>query len=151
MTARWGAAPPAAEPDRGLQQARSPADKSFVERRFDHRYLIGLGLAEVSVRITDLARPDRAADGQMTDISESGMGLTVPFELAAGDIVQLELEDSRLYGIVVHASQGTAPYRAGVELQRVLIGGSDLSRVLHRTLRQVLPDLPGVVASSLPA
>jgi hypothetical protein len=122
-----------------------------MERRLDHRYLIGLGLASVPVRVTDLAKPERAADGHMTDISETGMGLAVPFELAAGDVVQLELEDSRLFGIVMHASQEASGCRAGVELQRVLIGGSNLSHVLHRALRQISPQLPGVAAGSLQA
>lgn len=122
-----------------------------MERRFDRRYLIGLGLASVPVRVTDLSKPERTADGQMTDISESGMGLTVPFELAAGDILQIEVEDTRLFGIVAHASQGTPQCQAGVELQRVLIGASNLSSVLRRTLRQVLPELPGVVAGNFQA
>jgi hypothetical protein len=120
-----------------------------VERRYDHRYLTGAGLAALRVRVTNLAKPAQTGDGRMTDISESGMGVAVPFALAAGDIVQLDVDDSRLFGFVVHSSCEEDEYRAGIELQRVLIGASDLSRVLHLTLRRALPDLPGVLAGSL--
>jgi hypothetical protein len=122
-----------------------------VDRRYDHRYLTGVGLAALRVRVTNLAKPAQTGDGRMTDISESGMGVAVPFALAAGDIVQLDVDDSRLFGFVVHSSCEEDEYRAGIELQRVLIGASDLSRVLHLALRRALPDLPGVLASSLSA
>lgn len=117
-----------------------------MDRRFDHRYLTGLGLAAIPVRVTDLAKPERAGEGRMTDISQSGMGVTVSFELAAGDVVQLDVEDSRLFGFVAHAIWEGSQCRAGVELQRVLIGGSNLSGVLCHALRQISPQLPGVVA-----
>lgn len=127
------------------------ADKSQVEQRFDHRYLIGAGLAALRVRVTNLAKPAQTGDGRMLDISESGMGVAVPFALAAGDIVQLDVDDSRLFGFVVHSNCEEDEYRAGIELQRVLIGASDPSRVLHLVLRRALPELPGVLAGSLHA
>jgi hypothetical protein len=83
----------------------------------------------------------------MTDLSNSGMSVLVPIELAAGDIVQLQIEDSTLFGFVMHASREGGSSRAGIELQRVLIGGSDLAKVLCGALRQVMPALPGVAAS----
>jgi hypothetical protein len=77
--------------------------------------------------------------------------VTVPFQVAAGDIVQIDVEDSTLFGFVVHASVDGTGYRAGIELQRVLMGGSDLSRILHLALRRSLPELPGVLAHGLGA
>ena len=122
-----------------------------MERRFDHRYLTGIGLAGVPVRITDLAKPQRCGEGRMTDISKSGMGVAAPFPLAEGDIVQIDVEDSRLFGFVVHSRVEASEYRAGVELQRVLIGGSDLSQVLSRALQTALPELPGVLTGGFSA
>lgn len=113
----------------------------------DHRF--SPGLSAVEVRVTNLSNPWDTGLGRMTDISESGMGVAAPFALAAGDIVQIDVDDSRLFGFVVHASLERNEYRAGIELQRVLIGGSDLSRVLHLALRRALPELPGVLAGSL--
>jgi PilZ domain len=134
-----------------LQLLRETADKAVMERRFDQRHAIGAGLPELSVHVTDLAKPERRGNGHMTDISESGMGVIVPFELASGDIVQIDVDDSTLFGFVMHAQPEGSRYRAGIELQRVLMGGSDLSRVLHLALRRSLPELPGVLAQGLGA
>jgi hypothetical protein len=117
-----------------------------VERRYDHRLP-----TDLDVRVTRLTQPAKSGPGQLADISNSGVCITVPFELAAGDVVQLEIADSNLFGFVVHASVEGAAFRVGIEVQRVLIGGSDLSRVLHLALRRVLPAVPGVLAGGLPA
>jgi hypothetical protein len=116
-----------------------------VERRFDHRYLTGVGLTAIHVRVTNLGMPAQTGNGRMTDISESGMGIVIPFALSPGDVVQLDVEDSRLFGFVVHVGleENRNHYRAGIELQRVLIGSSDLSRVLNLALKQALPELAG--------
>jgi hypothetical protein len=118
------------------------ADSLTVDGRFEPRHL-----TDLDVHITRLTHPAWSGLGQIADISNSGVRIKAPFELAAGDVVQLEVADSNLYGFVVHASlEGTA-FRAGIEIQRVLMGGSDLSRVLHLALRRVLPGVPGVVTS----
>jgi hypothetical protein len=122
-----------------------------MDRRFEERHAIDGGVPPMHVRVTDLAKPERTGSGQMNDISESGMSVTVPFQLAAGDIVQIDVADSRLFGFVTHARPDGPACRAGIELQRVLMGGSDVSRVLHLALRRALPELPGVLAHGLGA
>jgi hypothetical protein len=117
-----------------------------VERRFDHRHL-----TDLDAHITRLTHPAWSGLGEVSDISSSGLCVRAPFELAAGDVVQLEIADSNLFGIVAHASPEGTAFRAGIEIQRVLIGGTDLSRVLHLALRRVLPSVPGVLAGSFPA
>jgi len=113
-----------------------------MDRRFDYRLP-----TEMDVRVTRLTQPALTGPGQIADISNSGMCVKAPFELAAGDIVQLQIADSNLFGFVVYASlEGTA-FRAGIEIQRVLMGGSDLSKLLHQALRQALPQVPGVLTS----
>ncbi len=106
------------------------------------------GLPEIDVRVTNLAKPAQCGLGRLTDISVSGMGVAVAFALSAGDIVQVDVDDSRLFGFVAHASPEEDEYRVGIELQRVLIGGSDCSRVLHLALSRALPELPGVLAAN---
>jgi hypothetical protein len=105
----------------------------------------------MDAHVTRLTHPAWSGLGEVTDISKSGVCVRVPFELAAGDIVQLEIADSNLFGFVAHASPEGNRFRAGIEVQRVLIGGSDLSRVLHLALRRVLPSVPGVLTGSLTA
>jgi hypothetical protein len=117
-----------------------------VERRLDHRFL-----SDLDVVVTRLTHPSWSGFGQITDISKSGLRVSAPFELAEGDIVQIEVADSNLFGFVVHASVDGALFRAGIEIQRVLIGGSDHAKVLHLALRQVLPAVPGVLAGQFTA
>jgi hypothetical protein len=117
-----------------------------VDRRFEERHPTNMDM-----RVTRLTAPSLTGCGQVADISNSGVCVIAPFELAVGDIVQLEIADSNLFGFVVHASlEGTA-FRVGIEVQRVLIGGSDLSKILHLALRRVLPGVPGVLAGGLTA
>lgn len=117
-----------------------------MERRYDHRLP-----TDLDVGVTRLTQPARSGHGQLADISNSGVCVIAPFELAAGDIVQLEVADSNLFGFVVHATPEGTAFRVGIEIQRVLIGGSELSRVLHVALRRVLPGVPGVLTPSLSA
>jgi hypothetical protein len=113
-----------------------------VDRRIDHRYF-----TDAEINVTTLSDPGRYGCGRMTDLSDNGMSILVPLELAPGDIVQLQIGDSTLFGFVVHSVREGESFRAGVELQRVLIGGSDLSKVLCGALRQVMPQLPGIAAA----
>jgi len=122
------------------------ADELSVERRLDHRFP-----ADLDVQVTRLTHPAWSGFGRIADISNSGVCVKAPFELVAGDVVQIEVADSNLFGFVVHASLEGTCFRAGIEIQRVLMGGSDLSKVLHLALRQALPDVPGVLAGSLTA
>ena len=114
-----------------------------MERRFDSRFL-----CDLDVRVTRLTHPARSGHGQLANISNSGVCVKAPFELAEGDIVQLEIADSNLFGFVVHASLEGTTFRVGIEVQRVLIGGSDLARVLQVALLRALPTVPGVPTSS---
>ena len=109
----------------------------------DQRHVI-----DMEVYVTRLTHPAWSGHGHVADISNSGVCIKTPFELAAGDIVRLEMADSNLFGFVVHASPEGDAFRAGIEIQRVLIGGTDLSRILQTALRQALPDVPGVLVSS---
>jgi hypothetical protein len=114
-----------------------------VDRRLDPRFF-----SDAEVCVTTLSDPGRYGAGRMIDLSESGMSVLVPLELAAGDIVQLQIGDSTLFGFVMHSTREDESFRAGIELQRVLIGGSDLSQVLSGALREVMPQLPGVAVSA---
>ncbi len=115
-----------------------------MDRRFSDRYEV-----RFNVRLTILGAGERTIDGYISDISESGIGVTLPLALAEGEIVQLEVADTTLFGFAVHSSEEEAGWRAGIEVQRVLVGGSELSRLLHSALRESLPNVPGVLAGSL--
>lgn len=112
-----------------------------MERRLDPRYP-----ADLSVWVTDLLKPGHSAAGTICDISNSGIGVLSPLPLTAGDVVRLDVAESVLFGIVTHAAAGEAGSRIGIEIQRVLIGDSDLSHLLHRVLQE---EMPAVALASL--
>jgi hypothetical protein len=112
-----------------------------VERRLDPRYP-----ADFSVWVTDLLKPGHSAAGTIQDISNSGIGVVSPLALAAGDVVRLDVAESVLFGIVTNATAAKSGSRAGIEIQRVLIGGSELSQLLHRVLQE---EMPAVALGSL--
>jgi PilZ domain len=105
-----------------------------MERRLDPRYP-----ADLSVWVSDLLKPGHSAAGTICDISASGIGVVSPLPLAAGDVVRLDVAESVLFGIVTYATAGEAGSRTGIEVQRVLLGDSDLSRLLQRVLHEEMP------------
>jgi hypothetical protein len=72
------------------------------------------------------------------DISNSGVAVSAPLELAPGAAVQLEIADSVMFGFIVHCAPQNGEFRMGIEVQRVLLGGSDLSRLLQSVLQDVV-------------
>jgi hypothetical protein len=81
------------------------------------------------------------------DVSISGVCIAASLELKAGDIVQLEIADSVFFGFVTFSNPEGDTWRTGIEVQRALIGGADLSRLVQAALLQILPDLPGIQTS----
>jgi hypothetical protein len=82
--------------------------------------------------------------GRTCDISESGISVVQPLQLAAGDVVELEMADSTLAGRVAYSNPEGNEFRLGIEVQRVQLGDSNLSSLLQRTLVETMPTLPGV-------
>lgn len=119
-----------------MQKSRSPAEYIDMDRRLESRFESNL---EVSV--TDLARPGRCVAGLLHDISNSGVCVLTPIPLEAGDPVRLEIRDASFFGIVTYSRAEESSWRSGVAVQRVLLGGSDLSRLLEALLADVMPSV----------
>jgi hypothetical protein len=134
------------------------------ERRLDERYQ-----ANLDVTVTDIAAPDRIASGWMVDISQSGVCANLSSEFALGSVVKAQLADCVLFGHVIDcarveanepkanqpghnpaASHQDQPFRTGIEVVRVLIGESDLARLVNAVLAEKMPATPGVRAISTP-
>jgi hypothetical protein len=52
-----------------------------------------------------------------------------------------------LFGHIVYCGE-EPPFRTGIEVVRVLIGESDLSRLVNAILAETMPNTPGVVVIS---
>jgi len=105
-----------------------------VDRRLHNR-----ALADLDVEVVRLSVKDQILSGRLEDISESGMCLILSSELAANELVRLETADCTLYGYVVYSSWKRNAFRTGIEIQRVLLGDTDLAGLLRTALQDTMP------------
>ena len=113
-------------------------DKGYMERRLHPRASV-----QFETRLTNVLTRQSVL-GRTCDISESGISVVQPLQLAAGDVVELEMADSTLAGRVAYSNPEGNEFRLGIEVQRVQLGDSSLSSLLQQTLWETMPTLPGV-------
>ena len=115
---------------------RGSVDKDDeMDRRIHDRHL-----ANFQVRLTDLARPEMSASGEVVNISESGIGVYMPLKFTPGSVVELNINDSALFGVVTYSRPERSFFRTGVEVWQVLIGRSELGELLKATLQETMPN-----------
>jgi len=107
-----------------------------MERRTEERYEVRF---ETKVTATG-----QAALGRVSNISSSGISVDLPFQLAAGEAVQLEMADSTIYGHVIYSQPLDEAFRTGIHASRVALGGTSLSSLLQKTLLESMPLVPGL-------
>lgn len=105
-----------------------------VDRRLHNR-----ALADLDVEVVRLSNKDQILPGRLEDISESGMCLILPSELAVDEIVRLETADCTLFGHVIYSTWTRNAFRTGIEVQRVLLGNTDLAELLRTALQDTMP------------
>jgi hypothetical protein len=110
-----------------------------MERRADERFKV-----QFETRVTVLGDQRQSAFARVSDISNSGICVDLPFQLESGEIVELEMADSTLYGLVVYSIPDSSLFRTGIEASRVLLGATNLSGILQRVLLEALPEMPGL-------
>jgi hypothetical protein len=81
-----------------------------------------------------------SASGQSIDISESGIGVYLPLKFIPGSAVEININDSSLFGVVTHSMPERSFFRTGVEVWQVLIGRSELAELLKATLQEKMPN-----------
>jgi len=113
-----------------------------MDRRRDERYQTNL-----AVTVTDIAAPERVASGQVINLSQSGACATLSMRFAPGAIVKVQIGDCSLFGHVTYCDEEQS-FRTGIEIVRVLIGESDLARLVNSILAEAMPATPGVIAAS---
>jgi hypothetical protein len=113
-----------------------------MDLRLDERFQTNL-----EVTVTDISAPDQVASGRIVDISQSGVCANLSSRLDAGTSVKVHTGDCVLFGHVIY-SDGDHPFRTGIEVVRVLIGESDLARLVNAILAEAMPATPGILAVS---
>jgi hypothetical protein len=99
--------------------------------------------AEFDVKVTALSHRGCFGSGTVRNFSRSGVSIDLPFELAIGDSVRLDLADSSLFGHIVYTHPEGPLFRTGIEIMQVLLGGTDMAHLLQSVLNETMPGIPG--------
>jgi hypothetical protein len=116
-------------------------NERIENERFDRRYP-----ASLDVVVTGLADPPQIGLGHMTDVSKAGLSVLISVGFAPHALVKVDFADSTLFGYIVHSNPHEGGFRTGIEIERVLLGGTDLSRLLASLLAEEMPHVLGVNA-----
>jgi len=111
----------------------------MMDRRFHERYP-----TDLAARITAIENQELSASGHVSDISKSGVCLRTTLQFSSGDQVRLEIAESILYGCVAYSTPEGTLFRTGIEVYRVVLGGTNLSDILRGILKEEMPTVPGV-------
>src|SRR5882757_2507059 len=114
-----------------------------MERRLNDR-----NRTQFPVRVTEVQNPSCSSTAQVSDISEYGVCVALPFGITPGSAVRLNMADSVMFGFVAYSGPEGPLFRTGIEIEQVLIGGSDLSRLLRAALLEAMPGKRGLEESS---
>lgn len=126
---------------RTLKRHMGIVDYGAMDRRLDRRFPVDL-----AAKITDLS--SRACvTGTVSNISASGVCVISPGQFDPGTVVKLEVADSALFGQVVHCTPDGLTFRIGIEVVRVLLGGTGLADLLNAVLVDTIPATPGLAHS----
>jgi hypothetical protein len=110
-----------------------------MERRSTERFQV-----QFEARVTAVFDRERSALARVLDISNSGVSVGLPLQLAPGEMVEIEIADSTLYGHVIYSQPDDSLFRTGIEAIRVVLGPTDLSNLLQRILMEATPGIPGL-------
>lgn len=92
--------------------------------------------------MSDVTAPEKTARGRIVNISESGVCAEVAMHLAEGAIAKLQIEHCTLFGHVIYCRPEGPVHRIGMEVVRVLIGESDLSRLMKKVHTEAVQETP---------
>jgi hypothetical protein len=84
-------------------------------------------------------------EGELRDVSEEGLRLTTNAALETGSFLKIEIEDSVFFGEVKYSNPWMDGCIAGLYIERVLMGKSDLSRLVALA-RQHSPELASLIS-----
>jgi hypothetical protein len=104
-----------------------------MERRFDERYQTNM-----AVTVTDMEDQNRVASGVLVNISQSGICADLSLSFAAKAPVKMEIGEHELFGHVTYCTEGQS-FRTGIEVVRVLVGKSDLAKLVDAVLAESTP------------
>ena len=116
-------------------------DRLVMEHR-THRRLP----ASLEVKVAEVRHREQPAHGTLIDVSKAGIGVLLPVEMKLDTVVRLEVADSVLFGHVVYSNALEDGWRTGIAVEQVLLGTSDITRLVQAVLKEEMPATPGLEA-----
>ena len=95
--------------------------------------------ADIEIQVTNVSHRELSGPGWILDASKSGLALLLRNVFFEGDIVQVNFDDSQFYGHVVYVHEENGLFRTGVEVEQVLLGRSDLGRLVEALSSEAAP------------
>ena len=86
------------------------------------------------VSVIVLTGQEHHLDGQILNVSQSGLRLLVGQPVASGTAIKIEYEDTLLLGEAVYCYPAGDQFAVGLELQQALYGTSELAKLADRLL-----------------
>lgn len=97
----------------------------------------------MSGTLTDFNQPETRLSVYVEDVSEGGVRLAMAEAVECGTLVRLDIADSTLFCEVRYCQRGSVAYTTGLLVERVLVGGSDLGKLINKLLNKPVEDLAG--------
>lgn len=98
--------------------------------------------AQIPIEFVVLGEQPQRLNGRIRDISEGGLKLETEIALKPGAFIKIEFEDSAMYGELKYTCRWMNSFLSGVYIEQVLVGKSELSRLIALTLKDLTQKAP---------
>ena len=92
---------------------------------------------QLEVCYTILGNDSKIHTGYARDVSENGLRLVTETPLQPGAFLRIQIQDATLFGEIRHCTPSMDLHVSGVYIEEILVGPSELSRLISATLNQV--------------
>ncbi len=91
---------------------------------------------ELEASVIDLTLEGKSEGCRVLDVSRGGVCIQLPAPVPLGNVVRVDCVEGSFFGQVIHSTADASGFRIGVEVFNVLMGSSDLARLIERTVSQ---------------
>ena len=91
---------------------------------------------QLDAKVMDITNEGQSDGGRLVDVSRGGMCVELAHPVELGNVVRVDCSEGSFFGQVMHATRNGSGFRIGIDVFNVLLGRSDLSRLIERALAQ---------------
>jgi len=98
--------------------------------------------ADQPVIVTVLTEPETRLQARVKNASGRGLGLVTEVGIPPGAAIRIEIDDSMVLGEAIYCRPDPGGHFVGIELDQVLVGLTELGRILSEYAREQRPVCP---------